>query len=94
MQQEPTETLQARGRLSIHAVLPNLPDGNWKTRSREENGAYCFLVNSIVTLAAAALPVALYPGPKVWYSAIEVSIARGILSQRQTLQVKDFRNIL
>lgn len=54
-----SEVVHARGRLSIHAMFPNSPVGNWNTRSREENGAYCFLVNSIVTLAAAALPVAL-----------------------------------
>lgn len=51
--------IQACGCLSIHAVFPNSPDGNWNTRSGEENGTYSFLVNSIVTLAAAALPVAL-----------------------------------
>jgi hypothetical protein len=74
--QSQSQIFQARGCPSIHAVFPNSPDGNWNTRSGDENGAYCFLVNSIVTLAAAALPVALYPGPKVWYSAMEVSVAR------------------
>jgi len=60
----PFEIDHTRGRLSIHAVFPNSPKGNWKTRSGEEKGAYFFFVNSIVTLAAASLPVALYPGPK------------------------------